>query len=122
MTEKERVTVDFFTLDQVHGEFVMYLVEDGPWSHEDLEQRMRTIQARIYNAVDVAIDGHLARAHPESRGNSIRIQVDLHGRPPEAIETLVARLAEHVAGSDEYRRDIEGSEHIQSLRIVAKQL
>lgn len=121
MANKEKVTVDFFTLDQVNDEFVMYLVEEGPWEEDALEERLRGIQARIYNAVDVAIDGHLEREHPKSRGSKVRIQVDLHGRPPDAVETLVRRLADHIAGS-QYGRDIEASEHISGLRIVAKRL
>lgn len=120
-TNKERVTVDFFTLDPASGEFVMYLVEEGPWEEDALEERLHGIQTRIYNAIDVAIDGHLGREHPESRGSKVRIQIDLHGRPPGAVEALVRRLADHLADSQEYGRDIQASEHINSLRISVRQ-
>jgi hypothetical protein len=122
MAEKQKVTVDFFTMDQANDEFVVYLVEEGPWNQKTLEERMRGIQARVYSAVDVAIDGHLARVHPESRGSKVRIQVDLHNRPPGAVASLVQRLAEHIANAEEYGRDIEASEHIKGLRIIARQL
>jgi calcineurin-like phosphoesterase family protein len=122
MAEKERVTVDFFTVDEANDEFVLYLVEEGPWSQETLEQRMRAIQARVYGAVDVAIDGHLAKAHPNSRGSRVRVQVDLHGKAPSAVEALVQRLAEHITSAHEYASDIRASEYIKGLRIVAKQL
>jgi hypothetical protein len=84
--------------------------------------RLRAIQARVYNAVDVAIDGHLARVHPESSGSKVRIQVDLHDKPPDVVEALVRKLADHIAGSEEYRHDIEASEHIEGLRILVKHL
>jgi len=122
MAEKQKITVDFFTVDRSSDEFVMYLVEEGPWGQEALEGRMRQIQGRIYKAVDVAIDGHLAKAHPESRGSKVKIQVDLHGSPPSAVEALVQRLADHIAKAEEYVRDVAASEHIKGLRIVARQL
>ena len=109
-------------MDQANDEFVMYLVEQGPWSQETLEERMRGIQARVYSAVDVAIDGHLATAHPESRGSKVRVEVDLHNEPPGAVEALVQRLADHITKADEYARDIQASEYIKGLRIVARQL
>ena len=121
MTKKEKITVDFFTVDQASDEFVMYLVEEGPWEEETLEERLRVLQARIYNAVDVAIDGHLEKGHPASHGCKVRIQVDLHDDPPNAAEDLVRRLADHVEDSEEYGQDIESSEHIDGLRIVVRQ-
>jgi hypothetical protein len=122
MAKNERVTIDFTTIDRTNDEFVMYLVEEGPWTEPGLAERLRAIQARVYNAVDVAIDGYLARVHPESRGSKVRIQIDLHDRPPEVVEALVRKLADHIAGSAEYRRDIEASENIAGLRILVKHL
>jgi hypothetical protein len=118
MTKREKVSVDFFTLDPGSDEFVMYLVEEGPWGEEALEERLRALQARIYDAVDVAIDGHLDRVHPTSHGHRIRIQVDLHDDAPNAAEDLVRRLASHIEGSQEYVDAITSSEHIDGLRIV----
>jgi hypothetical protein len=118
MTEK--VTVDFFTIDPSTREFVMYLVEGGPWDEASLTERLTWIQDRIYKAVDVAIDGHLAREHPESLGNSVRIQVDLHGGPPEAVQQLVGRLDDYVRTNHEYQQDIARSPHINGLRILAR--
>jgi len=115
-----KVTIDFFTVDPNAAEFVMYLVEGGPWNEAGLEERLKAIQARVYGAVDVAIDGHLARAHPESRGMPARIQVDLRDNPPAAVERLVARLAEHITTDEEYRRDIGTSPYIGGLRILAR--
>jgi hypothetical protein len=122
MAKNERVTIDFTTIDRSSDEFVMYLVEEGPWAESGLAERLRAIQTRVYNAVDVAIDGYLAGVHPESRGGKVRIQVDLHDKPPEVVEALVRKLADHIADSEEYRRDIEASENIAGLRILAKKL
>lgn len=116
----ERVTIDFFTVDPNAAEFVVYLVEEGPWSESALEERLKEIQARVYRAIDLAIDGHLAHTHAESRGMPVRIQVDLRDDPPAAVERLVARLADHITTDDEYRRDIESSPYVGGLRILAR--
>ena len=122
MGDKEKVKIDFITHDGQNDEYVMYLVEEGPWNRKTLADRMRSIQARVYKAVDAAVDGHLARAYPESRGRKLRIQVDLHGEPPNDVEALVLRLAKHITQAEEYVRDIEASDHVVSLRIVTKRL
>jgi hypothetical protein len=53
---QNNVKIDFITVDKTNNEFVMYLVEDGPWPEGNLENRLLAIQDRIYNAVDVAIE------------------------------------------------------------------
>lgn len=116
----EKVTIDFFTLDTDASEFVMHVVEQGPWHETALQERLKGIQARVYGAADVALDGHLARAHPQSQGLPVRIQVDLRDNPPMAVERLVHQLADHITTNAEYRRDIESSLYIGGLRIVAQ--
>jgi hypothetical protein len=113
-----RVTVDFFTLDKRHDEYVMYLVEEGPWPSAQLHRRLSAPQDRVYDAVDVAIDGHLAKEHPESSGMKVRIQIDLHDDAPAEAEVLVKELADRVATSAEYMADIDRSPHLRQLRIV----
>jgi hypothetical protein len=122
MAKKERVSIDFITTDPVNDEYVLYLVEEGPWNEEVFVDRLREVQSRIYKTIDVAIDGHLAKTHPESRGRKIRIQVDLHDNPSVAVDELVGRLASHVAGSVQHQRDIEASDSIAALRITSKRL
>lgn len=114
-----KVTVDFFTLDQKNAEYVMYLIEEGPWPEPQLRQRLRDLEDRLYGAIDVAIDGYLAKQHPESSGMRVRVQVDLHDAPPEA-EELVNRIAAHVAEDPKYTADLAKSPHIDGLRIVVK--
>lgn len=117
-----QVTVNFFTLDKQHDEYVMYLVEEGPWLEAQLPKRLSELQERIYGAVDVAVDGHLAKEHPESSGMGVRIQVDLHGDAPPQAQDLVGRLADRISKDPEYAADIAKSPYIRQLRIVVKRL
>jgi hypothetical protein len=71
-----KVLIDLVAEDSKHNEFVLYLVENGPWEHGILESQLKRIQKRLYDAVDVVIEGYLASKYPQSKARRIRIQVD----------------------------------------------
>jgi hypothetical protein len=104
--------------DPTNKEWALYLVEEGPWNGEELEARLNALQDRIYNAVDVAIDGHLASKFPDSMGKAVRVQVDCYDDPPEEAETIVRGTAEAVQNDAEYQRAIRDSKFITGMRIV----
>jgi hypothetical protein len=113
-----KVTIDVISEDPTNKEWALYLVEEGPWNGEELEGRLKTLQERIYNAVDVAIDGHLASKFPDSMGRAVRIQVDCYDDPPEDVEAIVREIAETIEGDAEYQRAIRDSKFITGMRIV----
>lgn len=80
---QNNVKIDFITINKASNEFVMYLVEEGPWSEENIENRLYAIQDRIYNTIDVAIEGkELVGKLPEAKSYNIRVQIDLYDNPP----------------------------------------
>lgn len=101
------------------GEFALILVEDGPWPNKDADWKecLSRIQNRIYDAIDIAIDGHLAAKYPDSKGKSVRIQIDSPSGLPPALAKLVARMKEHIEKDAEYSGAIKQSRFVQSLRI-----
>ena len=58
----DRVTVDLITEDVASDEWVLYLVEDGPWPEPDSNWHacLQAIQDRILSAADAAIDAKRA--------------------------------------------------------------
>jgi hypothetical protein len=115
------ITVDLITDDPIHGEFVLHLVEEGPWDVPDTLNRMRVVQNRLYDTVDLVVDGHLAGKYPESKGRNIRIQIDCLDEPKELHE-LVARFSEHMQTDADYRKSIDNSPYVSRLRITANKL
>jgi hypothetical protein len=69
-------TIDLITETHETGEFALILVEDGPWPIKgpDWKECLSRIQNRIYDAIDIAIDGHLAARYPDSKGRRVRVQ------------------------------------------------
>ena len=121
----ERVTIDLISFDATSDEYVLYLVEDRPWPKEDadLSFRLKVIQERILSAVDIAVDGHLARQHAEASGKGIRIQVDSPGGAPEALDQLVAAVGRFIVADQSYADAVAQSPYVRGIRIVTgKQL
>jgi len=114
----EEVTIDYITHNPDKTEFALYLVEGGDWSN--LSDRLQVLQNRIYNAVDITLDGQLASGYPDSRGKKVRIDVVAKGdiSPPKEVKRLVDRLNEIVNTEDDYVGDIEGANFLSSLSIV----
>ena len=112
--------IDRITHDPGTDEFVLYLIEDGPWpgAGEDWSACLKRIQTRVYDALDVAIDGHLAEKFPESRGKAVRIQLDSPSGLPQQLAELVLRFNQHIGGNSEQRVASESSSNITGLRIV----
>ncbi len=113
-------TIDFITETPETGEFALILVEDGPWPSEDSgwTECLSRIQNRIYDAIDIAIDGHLAAKYPDSKGRSVRVQIDSPCGLPPALDKLVNKIREHVENENEYHAAIKQSRFIQSFRIT----
>src|SRR5690349_3077610 len=106
------VKVDLITFDPTNGEHVLYIVEDGPWT--PIVDRLRTIQDRLYDVLDVIETGQLAAAYPETRGQKIRIQVDAHGAPEEDLTRLIERFRAAVQADPVP----ESKQYASAVRIV----
>ena len=97
-----RATPDLVT-QRPDGAVVMVLVEQGPWAAEDVEANLRRVQDRLYDCVEIACDGHLARRFPESVGNPAVVRLDCYETPDEAVRSLLHRFETHVRESDGWR-------------------
>lgn len=115
-----RVTVDIVTDDPANDEVVLYLVEDGPWPADEASwtERLRPVQDRLYDAVDAAVDGHLAARFPDTHGKKLRIQVDSPGGCPIRLQQLVERFRRALTEGRDYREAIRRSDFISGLRVV----
>ncbi len=118
MNMTKKVSIDLITKNPKNNEYKLILVEEGPWEESTLEDRLRKIQDRIYNAVDAAVDGALFQNYPDSKGQKVCVQVDCYDPPPDMIEQLVKDLGQYVDESYEYQNAIKRDQNISSLRIA----
>lgn len=115
------VKIDLITHDPRTDEFALILVEDGPWSEEasDWNECLSRIQARIFDAIDVAIDGHLAKIYPESKGKRVRVQIDSPHGAPRLLVQLISKVREHTSNpKSKYGAAIRRSPYVKTLHIA----
>ncbi len=118
MNMTKKVSIDLITKNPKNNEYKLILVEEGPWEESTLEDRLRKIQDRLYNAVDAAVDGALFQNYPDSKGQKVCVQVDCYDPPSDMIEQLVKGLGQYVDESYEYQNAIKRDQNISSLRIA----
>jgi hypothetical protein len=115
------VTIDLITQDQASGEFVLILVEDGPWPGQDCgwKECLSRIQGRVFDAIDVAVDGHLAAKYPDSLGKKVRVQLDSPSGSPQRVAELVRKIRRHLTeDGGQYRTAIDKSQFIAGLSVA----
>lgn len=115
-----QIILDLVTHDPKSDEYVLYLVEDGPWPTEAGEWRrcLRRIRRRVLGAVDAVVLERFAALYPESRGKPIRIQVDSPSGLPGALRDLIERLEAYVHDENPSANSLRTSAALSTLRIV----
>ncbi|MEM1263736.1 MAG: hypothetical protein AAGH76_15155 [Pseudomonadota bacterium] len=70
------VKIDFVARDLPHGGWGLVIVEEGPWPSETMGDELRRLQNRLYDCLDVVLQGQFTSAYPESSGKPVMIRVD----------------------------------------------
>lgn len=114
------VKIDLVTYDHTNDEFVLILVEDGPWPHEVSSWRecLSKIQQRIFDSIDVAVDGQLAAKYPDSRGKKVRVQVDSPSGAPARLKALISTVRDYLQANNEYHSAIAESPYIKGFTVA----
>lgn len=116
----ESVDISFITEDPESGEFVLYLVEDGPWPKAGaaLKACMVRIEGRILAAVDAVLLGVLSEHYPDSKGRPVRIQVDSpHGAPKE-LDQLIERVRTFMRSNEEFLQSVRNCAFVADISLV----
>lgn len=106
-----KAKIDLVTYDPKRDAHVLVVVETGDGSTDCL----RRLQERLYDYVDIAVDGLLARQYPKSSGKSVVIRLNCYGTPRDACEQFFFRFAEHVHSSAEIQAAIKENGHIKDI-------
>ena len=105
--------VDFIAKGTADDEWRMVLVEAGPWHSS--ETRLQSIQDRLYNCIDAAIDGQLAEQFPQTFGKRIVIELDCYDSPEAEIIEFFDRFSGGVLALDEYRNALSKSPYVREI-------
>ena len=111
------VTVEFVAKDATSSEWKMVLVEAGPWNGP-LDEHLRTLQSRLYDYIDVAIEGKLAERFPEATGKRVVIQVDCYNIPRSSVEPFFNEFSSRVFSIGDYKDAVEKTRYVSSIEFV----
>lgn len=114
-----QVTIDLVT-KRPDGAFTMVLVEQGPWAEEPADH-LRALQNRLYDCVDVVLDGQLANRYPDSKGRPLVISVEAYNTPPSIVATFVSEFATAIRNSTPYQGEIASSVYVSSLEFECRE-
>lgn len=112
-----QVTIDLITHRPKDDKFEMVLVVEGPWPDGEIIPRLRELQERLYNYVDVAVDGQLASKYPASKGKGVVIRLDCYDTPENVVANFYDRFSKHIMNSEAIQQDIKTKAFIKSLEF-----
>ena len=102
------VTVDFVARGSNSEPWQLVLIEQGPWRPDEIDLRLRNLQARLYGCIDAVLDGELANTFPESKGAKVSIRVDGYDLPDEAVCSFFQRFSEEALKQSAYANTPNG--------------
>lgn len=115
MDEVRKASVDLITERPDGGGFVLVMVEQGPWASGETEPRLRRLQNRLNDYVDIALAGNLAKQFPSSQGKPVTIRLDCYDLPRKTVESFFQRFAEHIRTSREVAALIQSDQFVSSF-------
>jgi hypothetical protein len=109
--------VDFIVKGDSPDEMKMVLVEEGDWA--DADDRLHTLQQRMYDCIDAAIDGKLFELFPETKGRRIIISVDFYNAPFDKAHDFFERFSQNVLLTPSYSEALKSSVFIKGIGFEA---
>lgn len=117
-----KIKVDLLTRDDQNDEFAVYLVENGPWPEDAMDERLRQLQTRLNGVLDLAFSGQLAERYPETRGARLRLQVDCYDDAPKIVIALVRAFRDMLAADAGVRAELSAAHKlVKDLRVVCRE-
>jgi hypothetical protein len=110
------VTIDLIT-KSADGSYNLIMVVEGPWSLNAIENRLKRLQERLYDYIEIAIEGHLEKLYPDSKGKKVTIRVDCYNPPSNRIKVFIDKFIKEVKQSDELGNKIKELGYVSSVEF-----
>lgn len=91
-TVNRRVTIDLIT-QLPDGYWAVTLVEQGPWSEGDCNDRLSVLQERLWGCFEAVTLGLLANKYPDSLGAKVVIRLHCYDTPHIPCRSLFDAFA-----------------------------
>src|ERR1017187_7965684 len=111
------VTVDFIAQGESKGTWSMVLVEEGPWPASETEPNLRRLQERLYNCIEAALGGQLAKQFPESNGGLVTVRLDGYDLPQVEVREFFERFSSSILHVADYASALRQSSFISGIKF-----
>ncbi len=103
MDKPETFVAEFIAKGEAAEDWRIVLVEQGPWREPFTDELLR-VQERLYDCIDVVLDGQLAEKVPESKGGAITIRLDCYNVPAGEVAAFFKAFSEGVFENPDYKK------------------
>lgn len=114
-TTKEMI-VDFVSTGKAQNEWRIVLIERGPWTG-NLDDHLRRVQGRLYDCLDLVLDGHFAEKYPASNGGDLIIQIDFYNVEEFSVSEFLSCFSHGIFSSIDYGPAIHESKFAKSMKF-----
>ena len=108
-------TVNFIAKEPDNSGWRMVLVEEGPWVPHEIQRNLRRIQERLYQCIDVALDGGLWRLYPDSYGKPLIVQLDGYDLPEVEVREFFGRFSAGALATEDYSPALQASPYVSRI-------
>ena len=91
------------------------LVEEGPWSEDEVADQLRRVQERLYGCLDSIVDGQVSDAYPNSANKPIEIRVDAYNVPEAPLASLLDAFSANVLEIPDYKAALASNDRVPSI-------
>jgi len=95
------VTIDFVAFDDERDACLLVLVEQGPW-RGPLEEHLRTLQGKLYDYLEAALDGSVAARFPKAANKKVIVRLDCYDLPTDEVDGFMKDFADGIRGLPDY--------------------
>ena len=116
MTEyKTGAVVDFIAKGTTPDIWRMVLVEEGPW--DEITVELTRLQDRLYECIDAALDGQVARKFPDTHGKTIILQLDGYNLPILEVSEFFDAFSNNVMKIEDYAQALRDSDFVSDIKF-----
>ena len=115
MTYNVSTVLDFLAKTSDPQLWRMILVEEVPWEKDVIITELTRLQNRLYDCVDAALDGQLAKKFPETLKKTIRIELDGYNLPDPEVSEFFENFSQNIFEIEDYKLALKDNQFVLGI-------
>ena len=116
-TVNRRVTIDLIT-QLPDDDWAVTLVEQGPWSEGDCDDRLSALQDRLWGCFETITLGLLANKYPDSLGAKVVIRLHCYDTPHVPCLSLFEAFADQASSAFRSNSGSPSDQFVEEMKFT----